>query len=94
MATQRLTIFLLRDVDELDDALADDGAVGLDARDLTAASGLSGRFYSKKSFPRAPAWARYAEPAVEVGAQGLRSASASGLLLLSVDECTFALTFG
>lgn len=94
MATQRLTIFLLRDVDELDDALADDGAVGLDARDLTAASGLSGRFYSKKSFPRAPAWARYVEPAVEGGVQGLRSASASGLLLLSVDEHTFALTFG
>lgn len=94
MPTQRLTIFLLRDVDDLGHALADDITAKLDVSDLTQASGLKGRFYSKKSFSRRPAWATYLDPVVDGGVQGLQSSSASGLLLLQVDSNTFALTFG
>lgn len=94
MPTQRLTIFLLRDIADLDDALADDVAKTLDVSELTQASGLTGRFYSKKSFSKKPAWATYLDPAVNGGVQGLQSSSASGLLLLQVDGHTYALTFG
>lgn len=94
MPTQRLTIFLLRGITELGDALADDIAEKLEVSDLTQASGLTGCFYSKKSFSRKPGWATYLDPVVDGGVQGLQSSSASGLLLLQVDGYTFALTFG
>ena len=94
MPTQRLTIYLLRDVADLGDALADDIAKTLEVRDLTHASGLTGRFYSKRSFSRRPGWVTYLDPVVDGGVQGLQSSSASGLLLLQVDGHTFALTFG
>jgi uncharacterized protein (TIGR04141 family) len=94
MPTQRLTIFLLRDIVDLGDALADDVAKTLEVSDLTQASGLAGRFYFKKSFSRKPGWATYLDPVVAGGVQGLQSSSASGLLLLQVDDHTFALTFG
>lgn len=94
MPTQRLTIFLLRDAVDFGDALADDVAKTLDERDLTQASGLTGRFYSKKSFSRKPGWAGYLDPVVEGGVQGLRTSSASGLLLLQVGGHAFAMTFG
>jgi uncharacterized protein (TIGR04141 family) len=88
------TIFLLRDIADLGDALADGLGKTLDGSDLTQASGLTGRFYSKKSFSRKPGWATYVDPVVDGGVQGLQSSSASGLLLLQVDGHTFALTFG
>lgn len=94
MAIQRLTIFLLRDVGDLDSALAEDVVKSLDVSELKKASGLTGRFYSKKSYPRTPSWAKYVEPVVDGGVQGVQSASSSGLLLLKVDGNTFALTFG
>lgn len=94
MPTQRLTIFLLHNITELDDALADDVAKTLDARDLAQTSGLTGRFYSKKSFSKRPGWATYLDPAVDGGVQDLQSSSASGLLLLQVDGHTYGLTFG
>lgn len=94
MPTQRLTIFLLREVDGPDDALADDVAAALETKDLTAASGLSGRFYVKRSSPNTPSWVNYLNPVVDGGIQGPRSASASGLLVLAVDGHQFALTFG
>jgi uncharacterized protein (TIGR04141 family) len=94
MAVQRLTIFLLRDVGDLDSALAADVTKGLDVSELKEGSGLTGRFYSKKSFPRTPSWAKYVEPVVDGGVQGVQSASSSGLMLLRVDGNAFALTFG
>ena len=94
MPTQRLTIFLLRDIEKFDDALADDGANGPEIGELTEASGLTGRFYSRKNFPSTPAWAKYIEPVVVGGIHGLQSASGSGLLVLTVDGHTFALSFG
>lgn len=94
MPTQRLTIFLLRDITDLDEALADDVAKTLNVSELTQASGLTGRFYSKKSFSKKPGWAAYIDPAIDGGVQGLQSSSASGLLLLQVEGRTYALTFG
>lgn len=95
MPTQRLTIFLLRDVNAFDDALPDDVVTaGPVSSDLTKASGLSGRFYSKKSFARVPGWVKYVNHAVDVGVQDIQSASASAMLLLRVDDHSFALTFG
>lgn len=94
MSTQRLTIFLLRDIADLDDALADDVAKTLDVGELTQAYGLTERFYSRKSFSRKPGWATYLDPVVDGGVHGLQSSSASGLLSLLVDGHTFALTFG
>lgn len=94
MRTQRLTIFLLRDADQVDDAIDDDAGPGLQISELTDASGLTGRFYSKKNFPSTPSWVKYVEPAVEGGIHDVQSASATGLLVLQVDNHTFALTFG
>lgn len=94
MPTQRLTIFLLRDVDEFDDALAKDASTSVDSSGLRQASGMEGRFYSRKSFTSAPAWVGYVDPVVDGGLQGLQSSSASGLLVVKVDQQTFALTFG
>ncbi|QMW65332.1 TIGR04141 family sporadically distributed protein [Mumia sp. ZJ1417] len=78
----------------LDSALAEDVIKGLDVSALKEGSGLTGRFYSKKSFPRTPSWAKYVEPVVDGGVQGVQSASSSGLMLLKVDGNAFALTFG
>lgn len=94
MSTQRLTIFLLRDVGAFEEALADDGTANIVSSDLTKASTLTGRFYAKKSFTHTPGWVKYVNPAIEGGVQGIESASASGMLLLRVDDHTFALTFG
>lgn len=94
MPTQRLTIFLLRDIERFDDALADDVSTSLKKSDLTSDSGLNGRFYSKNTFPMKPTWTKYVEPIVDGGIHGVQSASASGLLVLVVDGHTFALTFG
>lgn len=94
MPTERLTIFMLRDIDDFSDALAENGAESLEVSDLTQASGLTGRFYAKKSFSRRPAWAAYLDPVVQGGIQGLQTSSASGVLLLKVDDQVFALTFG
>lgn len=94
MSTQRLTIFLLREIADFDDALAEDVIPGLTGSELTEESGLTGRFYSKKSFSRIPGWVKYIDPVVDGGVQGVQSASAAGLLLLKVDDHVFALTFG
>lgn len=94
MPTQRLTVYLLREVDDPDDALAADAASGLDSSALTATSGLEGRFYSRKSFARTPGWAKYLEPAVDADVTTLQSVSASGLLVPQVGGNSFALTFG
>jgi len=94
MSTQRLTIFLLRDVAQPDDAVAEDAIETLSIGDLDESSGLQGRFYSKKNFARTPEWVSYVDPVVIGGVAGLRSASAAGLLVLRVDGHFFAITFG
>lgn len=94
MASQRLTIFLLRNIGQYDDALAEDLPVSVTGYPLTATSGLDGRFYSRSSFPHPPGWVRYLDSAVQGGIAGIQSATAAGLLLLRIDGDTFALTFG
>lgn len=94
MPTQRLTIFLLRDIANLGEALDSDVAKDLIESDLDPNSGLVGRFYSKRSHSKKPAWVAYLDPVVTGGVQGIQSSSASGLLLLTVDDETYALTFG
>jgi uncharacterized protein (TIGR04141 family) len=94
VSTQRLTIFLLKDITQPDDALAEDGVAGLETGELTTVSALNGKFYWKKNAPSTPGWAKFVEPVVEGGIQGLQSASSSGLLVLVVDEHAFALAFG
>lgn len=90
---QRLTIYLLNDVGDLDDALADDVGV-VHEHDLEPSSGLKGRFYSRSTPANEPSWARFVKPAIAGTIQGLRTASSSGLLLLQTGGNTFALTFG
>lgn len=92
MSTQRLTIFLLQDVSCFEEALNDGRA--LESRELAGESGLDGCFYWAERYPATPSWAKYLGPVVEGGVPDLKSASASGLLLLRVDGRTFALTFG
>lgn len=94
MAVQRLTIYLLRDVEVLEDALADDNTSDLAASELTQLSGLTGRFYSRPNFASPPGWSRYLSPIIDGDIPLLQSASASGLLVLEVDEQMYALTFG
>lgn len=94
MRTQRLTIFLLRDVTEPSDALAEDGMEGLEVGTLEDAAGLQGAFFSRRNFARSPEWVKFVEPVVVGGVQGLQSASAAGLLVLVVDGHYFALSFG
>lgn len=94
MPTQRLTVFLLRDVTELSDALSEDAAKTVTQRQLTPGSRLTGRFYTRQSSARKPGWATYLDSAIAGGLKGVQSSSASGLLLLQVDGHTFALTFG
>lgn len=94
MPTQRLTIYLLRDVEKFEDALADDGTNDLTASVLTQGSGLAGRFYSRPNYASLPSWARYLKPIIEGDIPSLQSASASGLLVLMVDQRMYALTFG
>ena len=94
MPTQRLTIYLLQDVTDVPDALAEDLPKSIGPQILTPESGLSGAFYSSATPPSPPSWASYLDPVLVGGAPALRSASASGVLILKVDTHFFALTFG
>ncbi len=93
-STQRLTIFLLRNISEFDDALDEDDRSTLQIAELTDTSGLSGRFYFRRNSANSPGWMKYVEPIIEGGVSGVLSASPSGLLVLKVDSHAFALTFG
>lgn len=94
MPTQRLTIFLLRDVKTFDDALDEEALANVEVRELLQESGLVGRFYSKSSAPHEPTWADYLRPAIDGDLPTLRAASTTGLLVIQVDDFTYALTFG
>lgn len=91
---QRLTIYLLQDVANVPDALAEDLPKSVVSQALVTSSGLHGTFYSRANPPSRPGWATYLDPLLVGGAPALRSASASGLLVLKVDAHFFALTFG
>jgi uncharacterized protein (TIGR04141 family) len=91
VATQRLTVYLLRGINDADDALAKDKThtkVSVDP-----AMGLSGYFYYVSTPPRTPGWVSYIR-GVAPQLPTLSSSSASGLLIVEAHDHYFALTFG
>lgn len=94
MASQRLTVFLLKDVDGFDEALDLEEGTDVFEADVSPDAGMEGKFYSKASKVDPPGWLSYLAPVLDGPPDDLRSASASGLLLLRVDGDVFALTFG
>lgn len=94
MGSQRLTIFLLTtDVTEPGDALDTGGEQSYTEQDVSTTAGFSGIFYSKYNQPRFPEWVKYVSPALD-GTLNVKTASASGLLILKAAERYFALSFG
>ncbi len=94
MASQRLTIFLLTtEVEEPGDALSADGDQSYAVQDLAASAGFHGLFYSKYNQPRFPEWTRFVTPVLESDLN-VKTASASGLMILKAAGRHFALSFG
>jgi uncharacterized protein (TIGR04141 family) len=92
VSLSRLTIFLLRDIQNHSDAVAYDKSpteIALDAE-----SGLSGVFYYSSRPSTTPAWVTYVRPVLASDPSFLTTSSASGLLVIDVNERFFALTFG
>lgn len=92
MALNRLTVFLLKDVEEFSDALADEKDP--DRVELDQESGLEGEFWWSARAPSAPPWVEFIGEVLSETPDGLRSSSASGLLIVRVATSVFALTFG
>ncbi|SDZ15866.1 DUF6119 family protein [Herbiconiux ginsengi] len=92
MASRRLTIYLLRDIDTVDDALASDKSPH--SAELDADSGLVGRFFYESKPEVSPSWVSFVSPALQDKPESLTSSSASGLLVLQVDNKFLAFTFG
>jgi uncharacterized protein (TIGR04141 family) len=90
-ARQRLTVFLLQDVNDFSDALDDEARPN--EVNLASDVGLNGRFYWQAKQGGAPEWMTFMSPALSE-IPTLRTASSSGLLVLKCDERFFALTFG
>lgn len=80
MSSNRLTIYLMQeDVAEFDDAVSQEKQLtSIDTDDDT---GVEGRFYFSASHTVQPRWVGYLNPILVAPIDGLRSASASGLLL-------------
>lgn len=92
MTLRRQTIYLLRDVSTPDDALEPGKSPTKVA--LRADVELEGMFYYSFRPPSPPPWIGFVRPLVEDDLAGIRSSSASGLLILRVKEQHFAFTFG
>lgn len=93
MTSRRLTIYLLDEsVRQARDAVLDDRGA-LEAR-LREDSGLEGAFFYLARPLTPPAWLSMVAPAVDESLDALRSASASGLLVIVASGRYFALTFG
>ena len=90
-ARQRLTIFLLHDVEDFADALDEGANQSVDLQDVT---GIDGRFFWRSRPASPPPWVDYLRPVLSEVPGPLRSSSASGLLLLRTAGHQFALTFG
>jgi uncharacterized protein (TIGR04141 family) len=90
VASTRLTIYLLRDVNEFADALnSERSPTSIDLR-----PGIAGNFYYESRPASPPAWLNYLQPLLVEPPRRLLSSSASGLLLLKSSDRFFALTFG
>lgn len=92
MATRRLTIYLLQNVSDFEEAL-DDEKQPIQA-EMSAGLSLDVRFYYRSRRPRPPDWLDFVAPALTSTPAELQSSSASGLLILRSQEQFFALSFG
>lgn len=93
MTSRRLTIYLLDEsVQTARDALLEDRGTSETA--LREDSGLEGAFFYLARPLTPPAWLSLVTPAVDESLDSLRSASASGLLVILASGRYFALTFG
>ena len=94
MGSQRLTIFLLTtDVAEPGDALDPDAENSYGEQNISPSAGFEGVFYSKYNHPRFPEWVNYVAPALDTSPI-VKTASASGLVILKAADRYFALSFG
>lgn len=94
MGSQRLTIFLLTtDVAEPGDALDPDAEQSYAEQSISPSAGFEGVFYSKYNHPRFPEWVNYIAPALD-SSPDVKTASASGLMILKAADRYFALSFG
>ncbi|MDR2380296.1 MAG: TIGR04141 family sporadically distributed protein [Bifidobacteriaceae bacterium] len=93
--SRRLTIFLLKDaVKEADDALEPEEQKARERVPFDARSGIDGAFYWMRRPPVEPEWVRFVRPFVVKAPDKLKTASASGLLVLKAHNRFFAVTFG
>ncbi|MCO4275925.1 TIGR04141 family sporadically distributed protein [Pseudarthrobacter sp. HLT3-5] len=92
VGSNRLTIYLLKDVSAAEEAIAFDKnptAVSVDT-----SSGIEGTFFHSSRPSSRPAWVAFVQPLLAGPQLSLTTSSASGLLVLKVDQRFFGLTFG
>jgi len=93
MPSRRLTIYLMSEaVASIEEAInADKAATHVE---LNGSAGLEGRFLYATTPALVPSWVNFLQPVLAEEVTNVRSASASGLLLLKTSGRVFALTFG
>ncbi|WP_164512810.1 DUF6119 family protein [Leucobacter chromiireducens] len=93
VAFSRLTVFLLRGsaTAPSDFIRAEKGAAEISIR---PASGIVGSFFFLPSFSAKPAWVTEVDTVLSVPAVDIRSASASGVMILQTSSRWFAISFG
>ncbi|MEY8568832.1 DUF6119 family protein [Brevibacterium linens] len=93
MKSRRLTFYLLREgVDRFEDALDSEKLEHSDRIDTV--DGVDGCFVFNKPRQSTPPWVSFVQPILTEQLDGVRSASASALLLLRSCDRIFAVTFG
>lgn len=90
VASTRLTIYLLRGVNDPIEALNSEKHPTA----MALANGAEGTFFYEARPARAPSWVGYVQPLLEEQPRQLMTSSASGLLVLRAGDRYFALTFG
>ena len=88
----RLTVYLLGDVGDPSDAL--DSSKSCFEVPIAEGSGIDGAFYAVSKPARPPKWVSFVRPALEEDIAQVKSASASGLLVLKAAGRYFGVTFG
>ncbi|MGD1171082.1 DUF6119 family protein [Mycobacterium seoulense] len=91
MTTQRLTIYLLQEIGDTNEAIAK-GKTPTKVP-LSDQGGLSGNFYYSTKPPKTPGWVQFVR-GVAPTLPEVFSSSASGLLVAKAHDRYFALTFG
>lgn len=92
MKSTRLTIYLLKDVNDPAEAIASDKKPNSIHLDPT--SGIVGIFYFDSRPALTPSWVSFVGPLLSSDAPSLTSSSTSGLLVIRIEGRYFALTFG